>query len=276
MPSDRARNLRRRLLAAAVGVPVVLLAVFGGVPGVVGIAMAAAIVAGYELSALGRLSGISRVAMIAVPPLLVAATAVFALSSPAGDPVQTGVIAASSILAGLAVLIATTTFLRLSPLARVGMAAAVYFGVLLAHAPALARLEDGREWVLIAVLGTFAADTGAYAVGSLFGRHKIAPRISPAKSLEGLAGGMLASAGAVAALVAIVDPGMAVWAGALLGLAMGAAGAAGDLLESWFKRRADVKESGRLIPGHGGILDRIDSLAPNLAVVYLAALWAVG
>lgn len=253
-----------------------LLAVFGGVPGVVGIAMAAAIVAGYELSALGRLSGISRVAMIAVPPLLVAATAVFALSSPAGDPVQTGVIAASSILAGLAVLIATTTFLRLSPLARVGMAAAVYFGVLLAHAPALARLEDGREWVLIAVLGTFAADTGAYAVGSLFGRHKIAPRISPAKSLEGLAGGMLASAGAVAALVAIVDPGMAVWAGALLGLAMGAAGAAGDLLESWFKRRADVKESGRLIPGHGGILDRIDSLAPNLAVVYLAALWAVG
>lgn len=238
--------------------------------------MAAAFVAGYEIAALGRQTGFSRLATIAVPPLLVAATAVFALSSPAGDTVQSVVVVASAVLAGVAVLVAAATFFRLSILGRVGMAAAVYFGVLLAHAPALARFEDGREWVLISVLGTFAADTGAYAVGSLFGRHKIAPRISPAKSLEGLAGGMLASAGAVAALVSIVDPGMTVWAGALLGLAMGAAAAVGDLLESWFKRRADVKESGKLIPGHGGILDRIDSLAPNLAVVYLAALWVVG
>ena len=264
------------MLTAAVGVPVVLLAIFGGVPGVAGIALAAAFVAGYEIAALGRQTGISRLATIAVPPLLVAATAVFALSSPAGETVQSGVVVAAAVLAGVAVLVAAATFFRLSILGRVGMAAAVYFGVLLAHAPALARFEDGREWVLIAVLGTFAADTGAYAVGSLFGRHKIAPRISPAKSLEGLAGGMLASAGAVAALVAIVDPGMSVWAGALLGLAMGAAAAVGDLLESWFKRRADVKESGKIIPGHGGILDRIDSLAPNLAVVYLAALWVVG
>ena len=261
------------MLTAAVGVPVVLLAIFGGVPGVAGIALAAAFVAGYEIAALGRQTGFSRLATIAVLPLLVAATTVFALSSPAGETVQSGVVVAAAVLAGVAALVAAATFFRLSILGRVGMAAAVYFGVLLAHAPALARFDDGREWVLIAVLGTFAADTGAYAVGSLFGRHKIAPRISPAKSLEGLAGGMLASAGAVAALVAIVDPGITVWAGALLGLAMGAAAAVGDLLESWFKRRADVKESGKLIPGHGGILDRIDSLAPNLAVVYLAALW---
>ena len=269
-------NLRRRLLTAAVGVPIVLLAIFGGVPGVVGIALAAAIIAGYELAKLSRQSGLARVFSAAIPLLLVAATAVFALSSPVGDPVQAGFIAASAVLAGLAVLFALIAFPKGSPLSRIGLLAAVYFGALLAHAPALTRLEDGREWVLIAVLGTFAADTGAYAVGSLFGRHKIAPRISPAKSLEGLAGGMLASGGAVAALVAIVDPGMAVWAGALLGLAMGAAGTAGDLLESWFKRLADVKDSGKLIPGHGGILDRIDSLAPNLAVVYLAALWAAG
>ena len=268
--------MRRRLLAAAVGIPVVLLAVFGGVPGVAGIALAAAVIAGYELTNLSRRSGVYRVFSAAIPLLLVAATSVFALSSPAGDPVQTGVIAASAILASLAVLFGLIAIPRGSSLSRIGLLAAVYFGVLLAHAPALARLEDGREWVLIAVLGTFATDTGAYAVGSLFGRHKIAPRISPKKSLEGLAGGMLASAGAVAALVAILDPGMAVWAGALLGLTMGIAATVGDLLESWLKRRADVKDSGNLIPGHGGILDRIDSLAPNLAVVYLAALWAVG
>lgn len=239
-----------------------------------GIVLAAAIVAGYELATLGRQTGFSRAVSMAIPPLLVAATAVFAFFSPVGDQVQDSVIVASTVLAGLAVLIAVTTYPRVSSLARIGLLAAVYFGVLLAHAPALVRLENGREWVLIAVLGTFAADTGAYAVGTLFGRHKIAPRISPAKSFEGLAGGMLASAGAVAALVAIFDPGLMVWAGALLGVGMGAAGAAGDLLESWLKRRADVKESGNLIPGHGGILDRIDSLAPNFAVVYLAALWA--
>ncbi len=262
------------MLAAPVGVPIVLLAIFGGVPGVAGIALAVAIVAGIEITDLGRQSGNSRVFSAAIPLLMVAATAVFALATPVGEDPQGAVIAASAVLGGLAVLFAVIAFPRGPSLSRIGLLAAVYFGVLLAHAPALARLEDGREWVLIAVLGTFAADTGAYAVGSLFGRHRIAPRISPAKSFEGLAGGMLASAGAVAGLTALLDPGMAVWAGALLGLAMGVAGTAGDLIESWFKRRADVKDSGKLIPGHGGILDRIDSLAPNLAVVYLAALWA--
>ena len=266
--------MRRRLLTAAVGVPIVLLAIFGGVPGVTGIALAAAVVAGYEITGLSRQTGFSRVFSAAIPLLMAAATAVIALSSPVGENTPGALIAASAVLAGLAVLFVVVAFPRSPSLTRIGLLAAVYFGVLLAHAPALARLEDGREWVLIAVLGTFAADTGAFAVGTLIGRHKIAPRISPAKSLEGLAGGMLASAGAVAALVALLDTGMAVWAGVLLGLAMGIAGTAGDLFESWFKRRADVKDSGKLIPGHGGILDRIDSLAPNLAVVYLAALWA--
>ena len=238
------------------------------------IALAASVVAGLELAALGRQSGVSRLFSAAIPLLLVAATAVFALSSPADEAVQGAAIGSSAVLAGLAVLFAVAVFPRSTTLARIGLLGAVYFGVLLAHAPALARLENGREWVLIAVLGTFAADTGAYAIGSLFGRHKLAPRISPGKSFEGLAGGMLASGGAVAALAALLDIGIAAWAGALLGLAMGLAGTVGDLLESWFKRRADVKESGNLIPGHGGILDRIDSLAPNLAVVYLAALWA--
>lgn len=254
--------------------PVVLLAIFGGVPGVTAIALAASVVAGLELAALGRQTGVPRAFSAAIPLLLVAATAVFALSSPVGEAVQGAAIGSSAVLAGLAVLFAVAVFPRSTTLARIGLLGAVYFGVLLAHAPALARLENGREWVLIAVLGTFAADTGAYAIGSLFGRHKLAPRISPGKSFEGLAGGMLASGGAVAALAALLDISMAVWAGAVLGLAMGLAGTVGDLLESWFKRRADVKESGNLIPGHGGILDRIDSLAPNLAVVYLAALWA--
>ena len=269
-----AANLRRRLLTAGIGIPVVLLAIFGGVPGVAGIALAAALVAGYEIAALGRQRGFSRAASTAIPLLLVAATAVFAFFAPVGAEVQGSVIGVSATLAGLAVLVAVVAYPRVSPLARIGLLAAIYFGVMLAHAPALVRLENGREWVLIAVLGTFAADTGAYAVGSLFGRHRLAPRISPAKSIEGLAGGVLASAGAVTALVAIVDPGIAVWSGALLGAAMGVVGAAGDILESWLKRRAGVKESGSLIPGHGGILDRIDSLAPNFAVVYLAAIWA--
>lgn len=149
--------------------------------------------------------------------------------------------------------------------------AALYFGIALAHAAPLAAESDGRRWVLLAILGTFAVDTGAYFVGRAFGRHKLAPKISPKKTWEGVFGGIAAAIGAVIALGAILDLPIAVWQAALLGLALTVAAVLGDLFESWLKRKANVKDSGRIIPGHGGILDRIDSLAPNLVVVY----WAV-
>ena len=124
----------------------------------------------------------------------------------------------------------------------------------------------GLPWLLTAIAITIAADSGAYFSGRALGRHLLAPRVSPKKTIEGLAGGLLAAGivGAAAALLALQQPW---WLGALLGVVSGLAAVLGDLLESLVKRQFDVKDSSRLIPGHGGVLDRIDSLLFVIPVV---------
>lgn len=164
----------------------------------------------------------------------------------------------------------------------------VYVGFLLAHIPLLAQLGDtgefsgygyelGRDWLLFALLTTFATDTGAYFVGRLTGRHKMAPSLSPGKTWEGAAGGLAA---AIIAALLIAGPlyrylnlDLVWWQPVLIGAAVGIAAQGGDLLESKLKRIADVKDAGRLFPGHGGMLDRLDSLLLTIPTVYyLAAL----
>ena len=118
---------------------------------------------------------------------------------------------------------------------------------------------NGLAWLLTGIAITIAADTGAYATGRAMGRHLLCPRVSPKKTVEGLVGGLAAAAlvGGAAAFLALDRP---VWLGALVGVAGGLAAVLGDLLESLVKRQLDVKDSSRLIPGHGGVLDRIDGL----------------
>jgi phosphatidate cytidylyltransferase len=129
----------------------------------------------------------------------------------------------------------------------------------------------GRASVLFLVLLVWASDVGAYAAGRLIGGPRLAPRVSPSKTWAGALGGLLAAAlvGAVAAaLLGAASPGRAALVAGLLGIAS----QAGDLLESWVKRRFGVKDSGRLIPGHGGLLDRLDGLlaaAPAAALLSL-------
>ncbi|MDQ6695363.1 MAG: phosphatidate cytidylyltransferase [Chloroflexota bacterium] len=149
---------------------------------------------------------------------------------------------------------------------------ALYTGGLIGYAPLLAALPvtatsaGGTYWLLLVLLGTAACDTGAYLVGSTLGRHKMIPHISPGKTWEGLVGGV---AGAVIAATSLsgllkISLGEAV----ALGLLICAAAVSGDLCESLLKRAAGVKDSGHLIPGHGGILDRIDSILFVLLAVY--------
>ena len=131
--------------------------------------------------------------------------------------------------------------------------------------------QAGRASVLFLVLLVWASDVGAYAAGRLIGGPRLAPAISPSKTWAGALGGLLAAAlvgAVVATLLGAASPGGAVLVAVLLGIAS----QAGDLLESWAKRRFGVKESGRLIPGHGGMLDRLDGLLAAAPVAALLSL----
>ena len=148
----------------------------------------------------------------------------------------------------------------------------LYCGLLLSTASGLRLREDGIGWILLALSVTWLNDTGAYAAGRAFGRHKLYPAVSPGKTWEGLAGGTLASvAGAV--LVKLVFMPRLGWVDcAAVGLCCSALGPLGDLSESMLKRAYGVKDSGKIIPGHGGLLDRVDALLFNLPFVWLYAL----
>jgi phosphatidate cytidylyltransferase len=131
---------------------------------------------------------------------------------------------------------------------------------------------EGRYYLLYFVLVTKFSDSGAYVVGSLIGRHKMIPRISPGKTWEGFGGAILAS---ILASVIFVDffqdkmRGMTLTHAGLLGMILGVAAVVGDLIESIFKREAGVKDSGHFFPGIGGILDLLDSLLFNAPIMYL-------
>ena len=131
--------------------------------------------------------------------------------------------------------------------------------------------ETGCWWLLLAILTVYAADTGAYAVGRILGRHRMAPSISPGKTWEGTAGGMLAAVLAAVVLGVLFPLRMEIWQLAIIGVILGAVSSMGDLLESKLKRLAAAKDSSSLFPGHGGMLDRLDSLLPSLIVVYILA-----
>jgi phosphatidate cytidylyltransferase len=127
---------------------------------------------------------------------------------------------------------------------------------------ALTAIHDvptaGPEWVLLLFLLVWAADIGAYIAGKLYGRIKLAPAISPGKTLEGLGGGLIGAA--IVVVIASFHFDSPVLPLTLLGMATAAFSVVGDLFESLMKRMADVKDSGSLLPGHGGVLDRIDSM----------------
>lgn len=141
-----------------------------------------------------------------------------------------------------------------------------------AAAVALIYLRHANLNILLALFViVWTGDIAAYLVGKRFGRHKIAPAISPGKSWEGLAGSVLASA-AVAALMGSMAP----LPHAILGAVLAVVGLGGDLFESALKRHAGVKDSGRLIPGHGGLFDRVDALLPCAILAGLALYMRLG
>ena len=261
-----------RLLTAVVGLPVLLGAVWLGAPWLTLLVLLAGAIGlreVYRLTPPGAAPLPLLLGTIWVAAIVLAAQAASGL--PSFLAITGGVIAAGAFAAGLWYIafyrggqyVLGLAFLLLGPL---------YVGFLLAHGLALRELpygdEIGRNWLLFALLTTFAADTGAYAVGRAVGRTPMAPGISPNKTWEGSGGGFAAAVGAALLVGLAFELAVPVWQQAVTGAAVGIVAQLGDLLESRLKRAAHVKDSSSIIPGHGGILDRLDSLLFSLPAVY--------
>lgn len=153
------------------------------------------------------------------------------------------------------------------------MAGILYLGWLLSNLVALRGMEDGRGWVFLALFGTFASDSAAFFVGSYWGKHKMAPSISPRKTWEGAIAGLAGTAIASLILVSFFRLPLDLWLAVLVGLGISIFGQLGDLAESLIKRSMGTKESGNVLPGHGGMLDRLDSILFVSAFVYYLVLF---
>ena len=132
--------------------------------------------------------------------------------------------------------------------------------------------ENAAQWTALAMLGTWIADSGAYVFGKTFGRHKLAPRLSPNKTIEGYVGGIFA--GTLFTVLIGQWFGLPLLLTLILGLLVSIVSPAGDLGVSLLKRSVGVKDSGTLLPGHGGALDRIDSLIWSVALAYYLVIFA--
>jgi phosphatidate cytidylyltransferase len=153
-----------------------------------------------------------------------------------------------------------------------GMSAPLYVGVLLGTL-GLLRAGAGPAYVFLTLTLAWMGDTGGYTFGRLFGRVKLYPEVSPKKTREGLLGSIVFSTGSALLAHFTYLPGLGLVAAAVLGVSGAIFGQAGDLVESLLKRALGAKDSGNVLPGHGGLLDRIDALLVVSPLVYIYTLW---
>ena len=258
--------LAQRVASAAVGIPIIVLLIWAGGDWYTGAVCLIVLIAAYEFQAPHQGS--------MTPPAVLSAALATAIV--AGARVGTDCVLWFTLGAVMIPLVWVT--LRGDPGTALpdwqwAATGALYVGLLGSHIVLLRELHDGAAWVYLAVFGTFAADTAAFFVGRAIGRRKLAPAISPGKTVEGTIGGM---AGGFAAVVLFnyflgmrLEPALIV----PLALLLLVAAVTGDLAESIIKRGMHIKDAGQVIPGHGGFLDRLDSMLFTAPVVYYFLIW---
>jgi phosphatidate cytidylyltransferase len=260
--------LRYRLLVAAVGLPIGLAAVIMGGYFLLGLAVILTVIGLHEYYTLLRPYR---------PNLLVGYVAGL------GVVVGSFFLGIEGLLVGLSALLVLTFFWSLfGELGAhlVGRMAMTDFGVLwvaagFAYVLLIRSLHHGMALAILMLSCTVMNDTFAYFVGRAIGRHRLAPQISPGKTVEGAIGGLVGAM--IAALIVRIYSGwMPTKDAVILGLVIGVVGQWGDLFESTVKRDFRVKDSGHILPGHGGILDRFDSFLFAGFMAYWASVWLLG
>lgn len=268
------RNLAVRLLTAAVAVPLLLLLLYRGpVWGLFPVAIVATLIGAWELFGMThRDDGFGRVVGVSITAVAASAAYFF------GHDLRVMLAIVSVIpLAGPMI-----TLVRLGDMETAAMrAAALGFGPLFVGLPLIWLCvmrrdiggSDGASYVVMALMFAWFSDTGGYFFGRFLGKHKLYEAVSPKKTWEGAFGGIVGSAcGALMAHFWYL-PSIPLGHALVLSVIAGALGQAGDLAESLFKRSMGVKDSGHIVPGHGGILDRVDALLVTSTVVFLYTLF---
>lgn len=267
------RNLAVRIATAAVGAPLILLLLYKGAPwGFFLLALPATLIASWELFNMTHPEDrVSQVLGVVVTALVSCAT-----FFSGGD---SRVLATTIIVVPLAGPL--LTLVRLGDMQTAALrACALGFAPLFTGIPitllAILRRDlgaDGPGYVVLTIMFAWFGDTGGYFAGRFLGRHKLYEKVSPKKTVEGAVGGLFGSVlGALLAHFWFL-PSLSLEHGIPLALVAGALGQAGDLGESVIKRSFGVKDSGAIVPGHGGILDRVDALMLTSAVTFLYSLW---
>jgi phosphatidate cytidylyltransferase len=273
VPPPERRTRAGRNLPAAIGVglglaAVILLSLYVWKPAFIGVVVAAAVLAVYELT---NAFGAERV-RVPVVPLAVGAVAIVVSAYAGGS---------EAMVVALALTVLGTMLWR-SPENPKGYVrdvtaatfAALYVPFLAGFAALLLRPDDGADRVVVFIVLVVLSDTGGYVAGVLLGKHPMAPRVSPKKSWEGFGGSALFCAVGGAVSVPVLLEGE-IWEGVLIGLAVMVTATLGDLGESMIKRDLGIKDMGSLLPGHGGMMDRLDSLLPAAPVTFLLLSWLV-
>jgi phosphatidate cytidylyltransferase len=279
--------LAQRVLTALVGIPVILgLIVVGDTlfSVAVGLVLALAVLEFWSAadpekalpSARPRIQRTPRNLLQQRPPayLAAAATGLLVAGAHHGRDEWMGALALALALSFLFVILRDDTTSGLRDWTWT-MAGVVYIGFLGSHLVRLRALDGDGDWVILAVFSTFAADTAAYFAGRAVGRVHIAPAISPGKTLEGSVAGLVGGFAAVLFLNWITGLRTAINAILPLAVLLPSAAIVGDLAESLIKRGGGVKDASGLVPGHGGVLDRLDSVLFTTPLVYYWVIWVV-
>ena len=274
----RSSGLVARLISAAIGMPIIIAAILIGGPLFAALMALSLVIALGEIAVIVKLEIRSALFLVAV-----AATGAIigVVAADADIPLYWPILAIVLGIATVTTIVAVRTVEQpraeqLQPILNRGLAmlaATAYLAIPGATFIAVRGSEQGTDWMLLAVLAIMSTDAAAYAGGRLLGRRQLAPSVSPNKTIEGAIFGWLGGFGATIALDQILNLDAEIWPLVILAVILPVAGQIGDLAESLFKRAMDVKDSSNLIPGHGGVLDRLDSLLFGLPVVFFFLQW---